>query len=860
VLLVGDCNCHFGKNDSNIEDSEYFGKILLHEETNNNGDEFLMLCELLQLNALTTMSHPSTKVTWTNNTISSQLDHIFVPKNSLYKLTKLRGAWSKVATDHKLLSWTLIIPLNEPQNGDTTFPDYSIYYSKSWDLSALSVDTVREEFNSLVAESINKCGNDSLSWGDLCSIACFCSESLLKKKKNTYTEEQQAVYLNYRNTLNNIMKSRLVDLNPSLVDPAFDYPPTYSPGSINLLRCAYKALQKSKEDKSLNALNTFLSHLNDNVSSPGQKVNMAFDYLKVTKRTTSYKCSTSISFKQWDLEQSKLEGEFVNLIQEFDFHPILPPPSFNDMLLVVKGMKNNKTPGLDNMCIEFLKSSEVLCYKLYKFIRRAYLTNEIPLEWQHTYSIPIPKTKTPKSTSDFRRLTMCSNGNKIYTALLMNILRNYLPSLPYYQSGFISNRSTNDLCFVMRNVLDYRWSRGRITYVISLDLKKAFDTVLTSKLPEVLLSYNVPHFMINRVIAAVLTEFNSIYWKGQLSHPISKSLGIKQGCKISPELFIYILNVAVSKTKQELLSYQINLCIGKDDDELLLPAFLAYADDCYLLCHDIHQGLFIVTVLMKHLSEFGLQVNYDKSSVLIKDPSNSTHPSSFPLGDSSIPVVANLKVLGSPINSNMNRKSSVKPRILTAMKLFRVLLPYLKNLKAPMDLLIKLCATIIVPSMLYGLNCSSMTKANARTLMNREIYILRMLADIAHPRPPQTTFSNLLNNKTINRKATVARLRYYYHVRRSDRRTLIIKSLFYTENAKRKIGRPIYDFSKTLSLDFRKYLELGIAKSDMDRDFELRDVIKNLTAKLYKREDLSDDPLPIDLKLYPEVEELPLES
>lgn len=854
VLLAGDLNSHFGSEDLSIISSSSFGNILLHQDTNRNGDEVMMLCDILQLDVITTKHHRSTRVTWTNNSSSSQIDHVIIPKNSLYKVTKLRGFWSKVTTDHKLLTWSLSLPLNDSQKEVFNYPNYSLYYSKAWDLSALSNDARRQEYNNLIEKCLQECNESPLTWEKLSSIACYCAERLLKKKRNSMTEEQQLAYLNYRNALDVVMKQRVVDSNPNHIDPALDYPPITGPGSITLLRSAYKALQKAKNDKSRQSLKVFLDHLHDNVSSAGQKVQMAFDYLKTARRSAVQKCATTVSFKQWEEEQSKLAGNFIDLIPEADYHPMLAPPTYVEMLEIVKSMKNNKTPGFDNMSIELFKSSEVLCYKLYKFIRNAYLNNQVPLEWQQTYSIPIPKTKNPKTTSDYRRLTMCNNANKVYTALLMKKLHLYLPPMDYYQSGFIPNRSTDDLCFVLRNVLDYRWSRGRTTYLISLDMKKAFDTVLISKLPEILSSHHIPHYLINRVIAAVLTEYNSILWQGQFSHPIHKSIGIKQGCKISPELFIHILHVAVIRTKQELLSRQIALCIGREDENLCLPLFLAYADDCYVVCDKIDQGLEIVEVFIRHLSTFGLEINYHKSSILIKDPSSSVQPTQFMLNGNYLPVVDKLKVLGTHIASNMHRKNSLKPRMTSAMKLFRALLPYLESLKAPMDLLVQLFVTTIVPAMRYGLNCSSMTKANCLTLMHRETYILKMLSNIAHPRPSQTTFANLLQNKTINRRVTVARIRYYYHVKRSHRGSLIIKSLKYSENARRKIGRPIYDFNKTLSLDFRKYLEIGITKSEMDEDYELRDAIKRLTAELYKREDLQDDPLPIDLNLYTDEE------
>jgi hypothetical protein len=195
--------------------------------------------------------------------------------------------------------------------------------------------------------------------------------------------------------------------------------------------------------------------------------------------------------------------------------------------------------------------------------------------------------------------------------------------------------------------------------------------------------------------------------------------------------------------------------------------------------------------------------------------------------------------------------------VTTAIKLFRALIPFLKQLKAPFPLLVKLYVTIIVPAMIYGLNCSSTTKANEVTLMRREIFVIKELSKIAHPKPSQSSIAEILNYKTINRKISVGHLRYFYHVNRSSTGSLILKSLNYNENARRKIGRPIFTFHDSLKKDFKKLLQVGVTKSELDRDFELRDSIKRLTSLLFSDKSLQDDPLSLDVQLYFNHENVP---
>lgn len=78
--------------------------------------------------------------------------------------------------------------------------------------------------------------------------------------------------------------------------------------------------------------------------------------------------------------------------------------------------------------------------------------------------------------------------------------------------------------------------------------------------------------------------------------------------------------------------------------------------------------------------------------------------------------------------------------------------------------------------LVYGHKAGSMTEANRRSLMNREISILRDLVTIAHPPPANISVFNLLHRRVINRKNSVYRIRYYGHISRRQSETLLQKA------------------------------------------------------------------------------------
>jgi len=72
---------------------------------------------------------------------------------------------------------------------------------------------------------------------------------------------------------------------------------------------------------------------------------------------------------------------------------------------------------------------------------------------------------------------------KIYERILERRLRSLVEErLGEWQYGFRPNRSTADLIFIMKMILEKTWEYNDRTYLAFLDLEKAFDRVPRKKL------------------------------------------------------------------------------------------------------------------------------------------------------------------------------------------------------------------------------------------------------------------------------------------------------------------------------------------------------------------------------------------
>ena len=117
--------------------------------------------------------------------------------------------------------------------------------------------------------------------------------------------------------------------------------------------------------------------------------------------------------------------------------------------------------------------------------------------------------------------------------------------------------------------------------LVSVDYRKAFDTIHRSSIPVILSQYNVPNCLISDIIqmysdtsACVSTELGLTEW-------FKTTSGILQGATPSPYLFIVLLDYALKKTLQDDVGLVVRKRNGSQHPAIHISV-LAYADILYI--------------------------------------------------------------------------------------------------------------------------------------------------------------------------------------------------------------------------------------------------------------------------------------
>ena len=273
-------------------------------------------------------------------------------------------------------------------------------------------------------------------------------------------------------------------------------------------------------------------------------------------------------------------------------------------------MARGRTPGCDGLPMEFyLRFWSVLGADLVLVLNSAF-TSGLMSRSQRRGIITLSFKKGDRlDPRNWRPITLLNVDYKIASRSISARLLKVLDSpVARDQSCCVPGRFIGENVAFIRDVVDYCSLSSTPAALISLDQEKAFDRVDWSFLRSVLISMGFGPSFVKWVDLFYCNSRSSVNVNGYISNSFPLSRGVRQGCPLSPLLYVLVVEVLACNLRAN--SSIRGLCLPGSSAPL--PCVSLYADDTSLIvCSDVSIRA-IFSVFSRYERGSGAKLNRSK--------------------------------------------------------------------------------------------------------------------------------------------------------------------------------------------------------------------------------------------------------
>ena len=331
-----------------------------------------------------------------------------------------------------------------------------------------------------------------------------------------------------------------------------------------------------------------------------------------------------------------------------------------------KKLKLGKASGYDNSCNEMLigliKTYPKVLLRLFNAVLSS---SEVIPDWALGMVVPIFKDGSKMDPSNYRGITLISCLGKLFLSILNNRLIDFVKEkklLSPSQLGFVTGNRCSDAHIIIHNLIKKKChSQNSRIYSCFVDFKKAFDSVPRDILLKKIQNFGITGKVFN-IIRHIYTTDKACMKLGQSrSDFFALSIGVRQGCILSPLLF----NLFLSDLAKKFDARGDRLVL----EELSINAIF-WADDLILIAETKEELDKLLKILEEYCQENHLMINTKKTKCMIFNKSGRSISMPFYLDGIKLEVVRQYKYLGLVITPSGEISTGLRDLRDRALKAF----------------------------------------------------------------------------------------------------------------------------------------------------------------------------------------------
>ena len=237
-----------------------------------------------------------------------------------------------------------------------------------------------------------------------------------------------------------------------------------------------------------------------------------------------------------DLEREQCEGLFTK----------------DELSAALKGLQTGKSPGSDGLPVEFYSVFwDLLCDPLLAVLNDCFRAGSLCASQREALLRLIYKKDDKRLAKNWRPISLLNCDYKLASKIITDRLKQVMPSIVHSdQTCSVINRSIFSNLHLIRDTLDMINKTDETGILVTLDQMKAFDRVDHDFLMRVLSKFGFGPSFCRWVSIFYSNVFSRIICNGKLSTPVFLERGVRQGCPLSPLLYVLTSEVLANQIRK----------------------------------------------------------------------------------------------------------------------------------------------------------------------------------------------------------------------------------------------------------------------------------------------------------------------
>jgi Reverse transcriptase (RNA-dependent DNA polymerase)/Endonuclease-reverse transcriptase len=563
LIIGGDFNASIGTNHDQTDNQPVTGKHGNTEKSENG----MILIEFMLMNKLvatTTFFEKPNHNTWSwngNGTNEHQIDHILMKKKDLRRVSDVQTEGG-VLSDHKALNATVRIAHYIPKkkhnkngkcnkNEETKEQQTNQRKRINWSL----ITQEPKKFNDELEQQLN---NDT----SYKNFTDAITQAAIKIAADNGNRKRPTWFIKAEDKLNKLIEKRNTAIKHHEKNPSEE--------TKSKIQQARRELKNGKE----HAKTTWLQEKIEEIENMNENPRNAWKSIKeITNGFTGHQTqAVTIKMKKSNGKYATSDTENAEVFQQhfeklynmertYDQSIIeeIPPnptketldnqPTFKEIKKALTKMQYEKSLGPNGIPTEAFKNLQGKpLHKFVKIIQNYWNDENMEIkEWQELGFSIIPKSGDLSNPNKWRGIALGDIAAKCVSSIIATRLTEHLVSFGIdEQCGSIFNKGCADATFSLKMALQTLHEHNKESFILFVDLVKAYDSVNRELLWKVLERYGVPPKMII-VLKKLHKNIQYVMKVGKKTTKVKSTCGLKQGDNLGPILFIYLIQ-AVSVT------------------------------------------------------------------------------------------------------------------------------------------------------------------------------------------------------------------------------------------------------------------------------------------------------------------------